>query len=382
MKHNKRINIVYIVTKLELGGAQKVCLSLFNGLKKSGDTSILISGTEGDLVEQIKNSPDIILLKNLKREVSFFNLLFLEIKNFIELTKELRKLKKKHANLIVHTHSTKAGLIGRWAAFFAGIKIRIHTIHGYAFHNHQNKIIWLLIYLTELISSFITTHFICVSSQDVKTGKKLLPGFRKKHSIIRAAVDWKKFYKATRITEFPENKIFIFGTVACFKKQKNLLDLFKAFKIVNLQKPNCILEVIGDGILRPELEKWIRENKLNNKIILHGWKKNVAEHMINWNAFVLSSLWEGLPCAVVEARLLKLPVLSYKTGGIHDVIIQGKNGFLYEQGDWDALAQGMLEVTNNKNLYENLNNYKENLNDFKDINMIQKHIKLYQNLIN
>ena len=134
------------------------------------------------------------------------------------------------------------------------------------------------------------------------------------------------------------------------------------------------------AILRPELEKWICENKLNNQIILHGWKNNVAEHMINWNAFVLSSLWEGLPCAVVEARLLKLPVLSYKTGGIHDVIIQGKNGFLYKQGDWAALAQGMLEVTKNKNLYENLNNYKENLNDFKDINMIQKHVKLYQNL--
>ena len=247
MKHNKKIHVVYIVTKLELGGAQKVCLSLFKGLQKKGETAILISGTEGALVDHIKNTPNIILLKNLKREVSLLNLISLEINNFIELTKELIKLKKKHANLIVHTHSTKAGLIGRWAAFFAGIKIKIHTIHGYAFHNHQHKIIWLLIYLTELITSFITTHFVCVSSQDVKTGKKLFPGFTKKHSIIRAAVDWKQFYKAARITDFPENKIFIFGTVACFKKQKNLLDLFKAFKIVNQQKPNCILEVIGDG---------------------------------------------------------------------------------------------------------------------------------------
>ena len=372
------INVLYIITKLELGGAQKVCLSLVRGLQKAGANAILISGTQGKLVNQAKELSNVILIDNLKREISF-NLLFHEIKSFIILIKQIRKLKKIYPNLIVHTHSTKAGIIGRWAALFAGIKIRIHTIHGYAFHSHQNKIKWAIIYIFELFASVITTHFVCVSSEDVKTGIKLFPKFSKKYSIIRAAVDYNKFAKFNVATKTNDQK-FIFGTVACFKKQKNLFDLLKAFEIAHTKNKNCFLEIIGDGDLRNEIEQWIAEHNIQHNVTLHGWQHNVAEIMLNWNAFVLSSLWEGLPCAVIEARLLKLPVLAYNTGGIHDVIIQGKNGFLYQQGDWQEMANGMLKILDDKNLYQNLQNYTEDLTEFHNAKMVKKHIELYQKL--
>lgn len=324
---NNELHVLYIITKLELGGAQKVCLSLLKGLHNSGKNALLISGIEGSLVKDLINSPSVILLKNLKREISL-SYFFQEIKNFFELINEIKKIKKKYPNLIVHTHSTKAGLIGRWAAFFAGIKKRIHTIHGFGFHPYQNKLVWFATYFLELITSLITTHYICVSSEDVKIGRKLFPKFEKKHSIIRAAIEWDKFYAASKIVpSINEKEQFIFGTVSCFKKQKNLFDLLKAFKKVNEKNKNCRLEIIGDGILRNSIEEWITQNNLDNYIILHGWQDNVAQFMINWNTFVLSSLWEGLPCAIIEARLLKLPVLAYDTGGIHDVILQGENGF-------------------------------------------------------
>ena len=105
---------------------------------------------------------------------------------------------------------------------------------------------------------------------------------------------------------FPiDQQPFIFGTVACFKRQKNIIDLFKAFRLVRQKKPNAVLEVIGDGVLRPELEAWITQNALNDAIILHGWQNNVANHMIRWHAFVLSSLWEGLPCACGQRGCLE-----------------------------------------------------------------------------
>ncbi len=380
----KELNILYIITKLELGGAQKVCLTLFKGLANSGNNSILMSGDEGVLVNEVKNSQNLILLKNLKREVSFLNI-FYEVKNFFSLIKEIKKIKKKYPDLIVHTHSTKAGIIGRWAAFFANVKNRIHTIHGYAFHDHQNKILWFFIYFAELITSLITTHFICVSSKDIQIGKKLFPGFSRKHSLIRAAVEWDKFYsgekdvKPARPEPVEGFERFIFGTVSCFKKQKNLIDLFKAFKEVQKKFPNSILEVIGDGILRSELEQWIKENNLEKNIILHGWQQNVAEIMLNWNVFVLTSLWEGLPCAIVEARLSKLPVIAYDTGGISDVILHGKNGFLIKQKDWLSMANVMLKIINDTSLYNNLKNYPQDLNEFKNSSMVEKHINLYQN---
>jgi len=297
------------------------------------------------------------------------------------LIRQIKIFKKKYPNLIVHTHSTKAGITGRWAAFFAGVKNRVHTVHGYAFHAHQSKYVWFAIYLAELVTSFITTHFVCVSSQDVKTGIKLFPRFTQKHSIIRAAIDTQQFMPAKLATAFPiENQTFIFGTVACFKKQKNLFDLLQAFALVHKKQPNARLELIGDGSLRPSIEQWIAHRKLSSVITLHGWQNQVAPIMLNWHAFVLSSLWEGLPCAIIEARLLKLPVLSYNTGGIHDVIFPGENGFLYAQGQWQQLADGMLSLTHDQPLYNKLQQYCDNLKDFDTQHMVDEHIELYKEL--
>ncbi|MBX9704392.1 MAG: hypothetical protein K2X39_09595, partial [Silvanigrellaceae bacterium] len=144
MSKKKEILVVYILTKLELGGAQKVCLSLFNGFKNLDDfSSFLISSTDGILVDQVKNLSSVCLLKSLKRELSLKSI-FTEIGAFWDLFIELKRIKKDNPDLqiIVHTHSTKAGILGRWAALFAGIKNRIHTIHGYAFHKHQSYLSW------------------------------------------------------------------------------------------------------------------------------------------------------------------------------------------------------------------------------------------------
>lgn len=382
MKQKKELHVLYIITKLELGGAQKVCLALKKGLEESGHVCPLISGTTGILVPTVQDAQHVYLLDSFTREVSLLAPLK-ELKTLFQLIKHIRQLKKKYPDLIVHTHSTKAGILGRWAAFIARAQHRIHTVHGYGFHAHQNKLVWSLIYACELITSLITTHFVCVSSEDVKTGIQLFPGFARKHTIIRAAVDWEQFYQPARLTTaFPsEQEPFIFGTVACFKKQKNLMALLQAFKCVYEKNQHARLEIVGDGILRPVYEQWIARNGLHDVITLHGWKNEVASVMINWHAFVLTSLWEGLPCAVVEARLLKLPVLCYNTGGIHDVIIHGENGFLFPQGDIAALADGMLTISSRHDLFQKLQCFPENLSDFDNQQMVKQHLELYQKLL-
>ncbi len=389
----KNQTVVYIITKLELGGAQKVCLALLDGLRKENFETILISGSDGLLSDSVKSDKNIILLDSFKREISF-KAIFLEIKNFFILIKELRKIKKNNPNIIVHTHSTKAGIVGRWAALFAGIKNRVHTVHGYGFHEHQNYLKWLLIYIPELLTGLITTKFVCVSSHDIKTGNKLIPGFKKKYALIRAAVDSDKFlvdFASTPLvpsvfrSETEKNVSrdganFTFGSISCFKPQKNLLDLIEAFNCAYQKNNNIRLEIIGDGVLRKDIEQKIQEYNLKDVVILHSWQHDVAKFMKNWDSFVLSSLWEGLPCAVIEARLLKLPVLSYNTGGISDVIINGKNGYLYPQKKWELLADGMLEISTNRKLYDSLKNFEENLTDFDYSKMISDHANLYKNL--
>ena len=374
------VDVLYIITKLELGGAQKVCISLFKDLKERDARTFLISGIEGELVCEVFTQQGVSLFPSFTREISFSSALQ-EIRNFFTLVKAIRKIKKEHPKLIVHTHSTKAGIVGRWAAFFAGAKTRIHTVHGFAFHNNQPFWIWTPIYLAELITSFITTHFVCVSTADIRTGTRLFPRFAKKHSLIRAAVAWEQFHiPAHQAISFPQSGPFIFGTIACFKPQKNLFDLLEAFAEVYKKNRHTRLEIIGDGALREKIEWWIKQHELTEVITLHGWQHNVVPIMHNWHAFVLSSLWEGLPCAVVEARLLHLPVVCYRAGGIDDVINNGRNGFLVDQGKVYQLAQRMYEISREHWLYNNLQNFPDELKDFQTESMVDQHKRLYEHL--
>ncbi len=375
------MHIVHIITKLEMGGAQKVCLALKEALELKGLSTGLITGTEGELVPRAHSSPTTILMDELTREVSagrFFG----EIVCFCKLVRILRALKRHHPDLIVHTHSTKAGLIGRWAAVCAGIKKRVHTIHGYGFHNHQNFLVHFVIYTLELVTSFITTHYVCVSTLDARRGLRIFPRFARKHSIIRAAVSCQHFQASGMDARtVPQNGApFVFGTCGCLRKGKNHIELFKAFERVHRAHPATRLEILGDGILRAEYERWIADHGLGNAIVLSGWHHDVVPIMKLWHAFVFSSLWEGMPCSIVEARLLRLPVITYQTGGVADVIVHGCNGFIHPQHDWEGLAESMNMLLHNATLYERLANHPDDLSAFSVPVMAERHVELYHKL--
>lgn len=389
MKSLAQPHVVYIITKLELGGAQKVCLSLIEGLQKQSSSSCsLISGSQGPLIASTKAFNSVYLLDSMQREVGIgFKKIFNEVTTFISLIKILKKIKNQFPHVVVHTHSTKAGILGRWAAFFCNIKTRIHTVHGYGFHDYQSSIAWSVIFLLEYITSLITTHFVCVSNHDRVIGIKLFPKFEAKSSIIRAAVQDEKFYPSIRDTKNCTNeKEIIIGTISCFKPQKNLLDLLQAFYFVrsNLTKPlqkKIRLQIIGDGIARPELEAWIVQHKLGTHVDLLGWQNDVAQWMKNWHIFALSSLWEGLPCAIIEAQLCGIPVVAYNVGGINEVIKDAINGFVVEPKNWKMLGEKIIEAIDLQENSNNLRSHDGTLDLFKNSAMIASHIKLYDNFV-
>src|SRR5690348_6136988 len=186
MKHTNDLHVLYIITQLELGGAQKVCLALFNELKKQNIHTMLIAGPNGPLASNdLKQDPDVYLPPFLTQTRSESPLH--ELRCLFGLIRLIRTIKKKYPTLMVHTHSTKAGILGRWAAFFAGVKTRMHTVHGYGMHAYSPWWLWLAVYMGELITRCITTHMIYVSSHDLAQGKRIfwIPAW--KASIIRAA---------------------------------------------------------------------------------------------------------------------------------------------------------------------------------------------------
>lgn len=375
---NSRIAVLYVVTKLELGGAQKVCLSLLDGLRVQGHESFLISGAQGFFVDRVLGRPYVHLFDNLICEVCASGMLR-EVRAFFKLIAHMRRLKKQFPQLIVHTHSSKAGVMGRWAAWCAGVKYRVHTVHGFGFHPFQSHLAWMSIFILEFVTSFITSQFICVSRADAAIGSRCFPFFARRVALVRAAVD-DTFFVPAQLVKKDEHD-FIFGTVACLKPQKNLFDLVRAFERVYKHNRQVRLEIVGDGQLRTELEEWIAQHQLSSVIKLLGWRTDIDVCMRNWNAFALSSLWEGLPCAVVEARLCKLPVVAYATGGIPEIIDHGHNGLLCQTGDWKGLARYMTQVACDKALCMRLSQVCDEFKNFGYQAMVDQHIDLYKSLL-
>ena len=338
--------ILHIITRLDLGGAQKSVLALITQLQQNNsDFEVyLISGVHGELVAQTNDLKNVMLLNSLVWEIKPKNFL-LELQNFIKLIHIMRKLKKQHKTVILHTHTIKAGTIGRWAGLLAGIQIRIHTIHGFAFHPYQNKMIWLLFYLIELFNSLITTHFICVSSQDLKAGSEIFPQFSKKASIIRAATLLNDFAQSDLRLQPAYSKIVTLGTIASLKPGKNLFELLKAFKFAQKQlKTENIalkLEIVGDGPLRVPLEIYLSHHNLSSSVKITGWTQKPMLYAQNWAGFIFTSLWEGLPCALIEIKALKIPIFAYQVGGLIDLIDQSD---LTYPGKWLELAQKITQT--------------------------------------
>ncbi len=383
MESEKDQFVLYVLTKLELGGAQKVCLTLLKGIAQCGYSSGLITGTDGVLLPQVQDLNNVYFIQEFKREIGFRTIL-LELKSLFAMYRLIKKLKKLHSNMIVHTHSTKAGFFGRWAAFFARVDVRIHTIHGFGFNDYQSWKKRAFFFIIEYITSLITTRYICVSEKDLLTGIKKIPFFAKKSLIIRAAVDWDSFYITSKRTSNIGGDLVI-GTVSCLKPQKNVIDLLQAFKLV-LDKispasfQRLFLHIIGDGILRDDLELFVHKNNLTNHVVFLGWQSDVSKWMKEWDIFAMSSLWEGLPCAAVEARLCRLPVVAYDVGGISDIILNGKNGCLIKPGDWQSLAEQLVLLIKNKALRTRMINHDEKLDDFKHSSMVREHLILYRTL--
>ncbi len=376
--------IVYIITKLELGGAQKVCLALAKGVSVHMQTA-LVSGVDGVLVPAAQQLENVYLLPTMSRDIRFFGLLQ-EIKNFFVIRNILKKLQQKYSHVIVHTHSTKAGIIGRWAALFAGVKHRVHTIHGYGFHDHLSWPGWLVRFVPEYITSIVTTHFVCVSQKDQKIGSRYLPGFSKKNSLIRAAVDFEMFDASIFSPSYRADKPFIIGTISCFKEQKNLFDLLDSFYMVYkaLQEkgfPAPRLEIIGDGDQRSLIEAWIIKHELSAHVRLLGWQSHVQQFLKQWDLFALSSLWEGLPCAIVEARLSHVPVVAYDVGGISEVIRDGDNGYLVPAGSKEMLAAKIIHLALHPSIQHTMATSHDDLSDFNNKIMVKKHTSLYNNLL-
>jgi glycosyltransferase involved in cell wall biosynthesis len=377
-----KIRICHIITKLELGGAQKNTLYTVSHLDPSKFETFLISGEQGilDFEAMEKLGERVIFAREMKRSINpLFDLIAL-----IKLTIVLKKIRPH----IIHTHSSKAGILGRWAGFFAGVKVRIHTIHGFGFSPfHPLPVRWLFIFL-ERITSLVTTYFICVSENNLKEGIRL--GIIKggKAEIIRSGVEIEKFMNANVEVEKKKRELGIpldkkiIGMVACFKPQKAPLDFVRIARILKDKRDDLHFVMIGDGELRERIEEEILRLGLKDNFSILGWRKDVEEIFKIVDLFVLTSLWEGLPQVIPQAYASGVPMVVSDVDGNREFVEDGVNGFTFKPHDLQRAVEGIEKLLDNYELrIRFVMGGRVKLDEFKIEKMVSSQENLYLRLL-
>lgn len=343
----RKIKLLYVITKLELGGAQLSTLDLIRGLNKNIYEIYLISSDKGILTNDAKSISEIkiCLLDSLRKEINFIY----DLKALFQLYKFIRRYNID----IVHTHSSKAGILGRWAAKLGGVRLIIHTVHGWEFHEYQSKIKkWMFIFL-EKITAIITDKIIAVTNHDINKGLSFGIG-RNKYSLISYGIDKDRFNSRNNSSFLKkigiDNNCFVVGMIACFKPQKSPLDFVFSADRVSKFIPNVKFVMVGDGQMRSKIERLIEKLNLKDRFILLGWQRDIPEIISSFDILVLTSLWEGLPMVFLEAMASKKPIVATDINGNSEVVKHGVNGFLVRPRDPYALAESIIHLFKNRGL--------------------------------
>ena len=325
-----KIKVCHIITKLELGGAQQNTLFTVSHLDQNRFIPYLISGEGGILDNDAINMTTVNLyfVPQLIREIH-------PVKDMTALFKIWLLLIKIKPH-IVHTHSSKAGILGRIAAFFARVPVIVHTFHGFGFHDFQKPLTKHFYILSEILTAAISDKLIAVSMENIFKGLKYNIGSKEKYTLIRSGIDT-NLYKNINLNKDLKRKELeiepgkkVVTTIGPFKQQKNLKDFISVAELIYKKNPETVFLVAGDGELRLELEQQIRIFKLENTVKLLGWRKDITEILAITDVFVMTSLWEGLPRSILEAMCSELPVVANSVDGVSEIVKHGITGFLVE----------------------------------------------------
>jgi glycosyltransferase involved in cell wall biosynthesis len=289
--------------------------------------------------------------------------------------------------IIVHTHSSKAGILGRWAARLAGIRCIVHSVHGFSFNDFQPSLVRAFYIFLERITARITTCFIAVSNANREEG--IVNGIFTDNNVnlIRSGIDIGSFQVRTsdrvtmRKTLGVDERVPLVAMIACFKPQKAPLDFIRVAKLVLDEIHDVQFLLVGDGVLRPAIEKLIRELEIRDKMLLAGWRRDIPAIMQSIDLLVLTSLWEGLPRVLPEAMASGIPVVATKVNGSPEAVQDGVNGYLLPPRAITLMAQKVIQLVQDPRKARAMGEKGRELVQAFDIwKMVKQQETLYANL--
>ncbi|MBU0566979.1 glycosyltransferase family 4 protein [bacterium] len=343
----KKIKVLLLIARLNIGGSALQVIDLTKLLDKEKFEVSLVTGCEGkdegnmlNLLGEEEVKP--ILIPELGREISLLD----DLKAFAKLFFLIRREKPD----IVHTHTAKAGTLGRLAAKLVGAPVIIHTFHGHIFHSYFGPLKTKIFLLIERFLSLFTTRIITISPAQRKEILELGIGNKKKVVCIPLGFDLSKFLdcqeKRGELREelgLSESHLLI-GIIARLVTIKGHTYFFEAAKMILDQMKTARFIVVGDGELREEFKELVKKLKIEEATFFLGFRSDLDRVYAGLDLIVLSSLNEGLPTAIIEAMASAKPVVSTRVGGVVDLIEDGVNGLLVPPENPSQLASACLEI--------------------------------------
>ena len=384
---------IHIITRLDMGGSAQNTLLTCLGLSEKYNVTLAhglsheshMTGAESRSVAKIvveteKKGVNVIPLSALIRKINPIK----DLRAFISLWRLI--IREKPA--IVHTHSSKAGILGRWAAKMAGVRCIIHTPHGHVFYGHFGSLTSRLFLLMEKLSALITDCMIALTEGEKKDYIELLNLRPASIEIIHSGVDINRYMK-TRI-KIKEKKIslglnpkkLVVGTVGWLLSIKGPMVLLKAMGRIWQKHSDVELVYVGKGELEEELKTESFRMGVSDSVTFLGWRNDVHEIMPVFDLFVLPSLNEGMGRVLVEAMASGKPVVGSNVGGIPDLIKNGHNGFLVEPGDEIDLSVAIEKVLTDTKMRDEMGRKGKTMaRNFGVERMVEKIDDLYATLL-
>ncbi len=352
-----KIRVLRIITRLNIGGPTIHVVLLTSSLNDEFYESHLLAGkieeTESDMsyfAQKYGVTP--FYIDHMKREIRLWK----DFQAFREIYRLIRKLQPH----IVHTHTAKAGMLGRLAAIFCRVPVIVHTFHGNIFTGYFGKLKTSFFILIERILASYSSKIIAISKQQkqelldfgiTNSSKIAVINLGFEFENILPSKDEKNFFRKRYNIPAEAKIIGIIGRLVPIKN--HLLFLAIAEEIIKTRE-NVFFVIIGDGDLKEAITQEIQKRNLSERVLITGFIEDLKMVYADIDLVLLTSENEGTPVALIEAMACKKIVMSTKVGGVEDFIIPGKNGFYFPSNEKRGFVEEINRWLDNPDAYNDM----------------------------
>jgi glycosyltransferase involved in cell wall biosynthesis len=386
-----KVKVLHIITRLILGGAQENTLFTVIGQQRSGLYDVVLlsgidEGPEGTLHDQAMAADvNLVLVPWLIRPIR-------PITDVIALVALYRFIKQGKFD-IVHTHSSKAGILGRIAARMAGVPVVVHTLHSLVFHEYQSRIKNHVYILLKKLCAPLTDAYISVCDAVTKGALERGIASADRYVTIYSGIPLGPFLKIREELSSEEAKIRlgldparpVVGKVARLYHQKGHDIFLRAAARIAAERPDVVFLLVGDGILRETLTKMARDLGIHDRIVFAGRVKpsEVPIYMRAMDVVVHTSVREGIARVIPQAYAVGTPVVALNLDGAPEVIEHGRTGFLADPGAEDSVARAVGTLLRSSQLRHDMGQKGREivLRKFPVEVMLEQIDKVYQDLL-